>query len=625
MEYIKSVPLWVYIVLLGFITFYTHEITIASDMGWYMNSGLNIFLGKGFTNMDGSLVVDRGPIFPLMIAASYFLLGVSPWSAFWVIRIFCIANPLVIYFFGKKLYGKWVGFYAALFILTSYSMNFWSYRHLDAVWPFIVTLGLYFTLSGFDKKELKYFLFSGICLGISILIKEVSVIFLCVPILIVLFIGEYRKIYFAKGVVLNLCSAIIILIPWLYYLSVHNSLNLFIGEGGQIVGRELGGFLYLQGASDFGGSVDRTLLLLKRFISGLSGYYLDGRHSLASNFGIAPLFLFGWIFILVRSFQGDKWSKILFLCAVPMFPVLSVVGRKDWRVGQGIFFLCLSYLALSALIVWSGKRLSGYGWRGLQASSFLCFCVLVCILGVQVFGFGKRDLGYKESFKNSMMYEVFTEGKIEKKISGAFSNANLNKTIEKLTKIVTTGEGVLIDWWYGGMVVYLRFAGANSVFPMPFLWCGIDAIRSGQLPTSGDEKAFYIDSNNLALNPRFMIVMLFESQLSELLEKENIKYVILTPRNILLSSYFASSCCFDEVELIRSDKNKNDVYRIYRVLRLEESYEFSLPIIGQNLPRAMALLRLKDRDKYENLKNKYFYKIASLTPVEFAQIEREFD
>ena len=122
-----------------------------------------------------------------------------------------------------------------------------------------------------------------------------------------------------------------------------------------------------------------------------------------------------------------------------------------------------------------------------------------------------------------------------------------------------------------------------------------------------------------------MIVMLFESQLSELLEKENIKYIILTPRNILLSSYFASSCCFDEVELIRSDKSKSDVYRIYRILRLEESYEFSLPIIGNNLQRAMGILKLKDRDKYENLKNKYFYKIASLTPVEFAQIEREFN
>ena len=152
-EYIKNVPLWVYIVLLGFITFYTHEVSIASDMGWYMNSGLNIFLGKGYTNMDGSLVLDRGPLFPLMIAASYFLLGVSPWSAFGVIRIFCIANPLVMYFFGKKLYGKWVGFYAALFILTSYSMNFWSYRHLDTVWPFFVTLGLHFTLSGFEKKD----------------------------------------------------------------------------------------------------------------------------------------------------------------------------------------------------------------------------------------------------------------------------------------------------------------------------------------------------------------------------------------------------------------------------------------------------------------------------------------
>jgi len=82
------------LLLLGFITFYTCDISIADDMGWYMNSGLNIFLGKGYTDIDGSLIFNRGPVFPFMIAASYWLLGVSPWSAFWVVRIFCIATAV---------------------------------------------------------------------------------------------------------------------------------------------------------------------------------------------------------------------------------------------------------------------------------------------------------------------------------------------------------------------------------------------------------------------------------------------------------------------------------------------------------------------------------------------------
>ena len=67
-SHIKYIPLWVYLVLFGIVTYYTFEIAIYDDMGWYVNSGLNIFLGNGYTNIDGSAILQRGPLFPLMLA-----------------------------------------------------------------------------------------------------------------------------------------------------------------------------------------------------------------------------------------------------------------------------------------------------------------------------------------------------------------------------------------------------------------------------------------------------------------------------------------------------------------------------------------------------------------------------
>ena len=127
MHRLYKIPLSLFIAILGFSVFYTWEISVTPDMGWYMNSALNIFKGFGYTNMDGSLILNRGPIFPLMIAGSYKLLGASPWSAFWVVRIFCIFNPLIIYFIGKDYFGKRVAFAAALLILSSNIIFYWLF------------------------------------------------------------------------------------------------------------------------------------------------------------------------------------------------------------------------------------------------------------------------------------------------------------------------------------------------------------------------------------------------------------------------------------------------------------------------------------------------------------------
>ena len=218
LEAIRKIPFWAYLCLLGFITFYTYDIRITSDMGWYMNSALNIFLGKGYADIDGSSVWTRGPIFPLMIATSYWLLGVSPWSAFWVVRIFCILNPLMVYLLGKKFYGKWIGISAALLVLTSYSINYWSYRHLDAVWPFFVLTGVLSLSIAFEKEKVLYFLGAGLLVASALLIKETAILISPLPALLLLLVPDYRTRRNLWGCLTYFSVILLLVTPWIYYV-----------------------------------------------------------------------------------------------------------------------------------------------------------------------------------------------------------------------------------------------------------------------------------------------------------------------------------------------------------------------------------------------------------------------
>ena len=90
------------IICLGYISFTHVQNEIAWDMSLYMTYALNIFNGNGYVDMDGSPVFFRGPVFPFLIAASYRLFGVNALSALGVVKLFCVLNPVFLYYFGKR-------------------------------------------------------------------------------------------------------------------------------------------------------------------------------------------------------------------------------------------------------------------------------------------------------------------------------------------------------------------------------------------------------------------------------------------------------------------------------------------------------------------------------------------
>ena len=64
MKIIKKTPLWIIPLTIGIVTFLNNaNISIASDMGWYLDSAVNLFKGHGYMNMERSLILNPdGPL-----------------------------------------------------------------------------------------------------------------------------------------------------------------------------------------------------------------------------------------------------------------------------------------------------------------------------------------------------------------------------------------------------------------------------------------------------------------------------------------------------------------------------------------------------------------------------------
>ncbi len=615
------VPLWVYLAILGFLTFYTHEIRVAADMGWYMNSALNIFLGKGYADIDGSLILDRGPVFPAMIVAFYWLLGPSPWSAFWPVRVFCVLNPIMVYFLGEKFFGKKVGFAAALLVLSSYSADYWSYRHIDAVWPFFILAANYFIYLGFEKEKLRFFFISGVCFGTAILTKEVAILFLPLPLLIFLWVSEYRKKQRFSVAVVSTAVAVIMVIPWVFYLWRYDGLNLIIGMAGPWVAGSVFGLDHAGTPSSFAGSVEILISRLGDFGVGLWQHYFNGRNSIQANFMLAPGFVAAWIFTVVSAFKGDKSAKILVLNFFLFSPILFFVGKGDWRLGQSIFFLLLSYLALAFLLSWFADRMLSLKTDKHGFSTWLFFMMTTTLVAVQVFGESKRDLGYKYFIRDSVFYELLGSEKPNKTVLGPFGDKHLNGAIEEIKRIAAENDAIMVDWYTYARATYFKMGGKHPVSRMPLLWCFKHRILFDRRRNYEDENPLWIHSSGRPLAPLYNVFMLFESDLLEEIEDKKIKYVLLTPRMWQLNDYFSRSSSFEEILTIGTENKPRNMYRVYHVVGLKKLKQSVNPIFTEVFRQTMRKLKSHDKKKYEYFRDNYIYGLASFTPSEFKEIE----
>lgn len=602
-EHIKRIPLWIYLLLIGFITFYTYDIFIAADMAKYMTYALNILLKKGYIDLNGELTLSRGPIFPIMISWFYRLLGVSPWSAFWVVRIFCIFNPVVIYLLGKKLFGKKVGLISALLILTSYSVNYWSYRHLDAVWPFFIFMAILILIRGFELERNIYFILSGLFAAVAFLVKESSLLIFPLPPILLIVITEYRKKRNVIGTLIWVSVVFSVIFPWLYYIYYIKKI----------------GFVGVNIIFDSLNSNPNLPQLMKYYITGLIDYYSGFTQSLSVNFAISPLFIVAWLFTLFRAFQKDRGCIICIVCLMLLSPYIAFVGKNNMRLGQLIIFLLLSYMVIGYFLHYVFKfiefkltKLNKDSYKKVHNS--ISIIIVSLIIGIQIFIHWERDRGGVSFLKRSFFINYFQNTK-KREVKGVF-NESLYKVADWIESNVPYNAKIAGGSWAYNRVLYILTKGKFNFqyFPLLKLRYLSSEIRKQslsfenkkyslvefKLPPPNDLIFFSTHGRNN--NPRLAKGwLLYESHLLAELEEENIKYIIIGPVFNFLSKYFEKSNSFVKVS---SFNNSSD--QVFQIKGKINSSPHSIYITKRTIS-CLNTLKKKDLESFKFI-NKFLKK-----------------
>lgn len=591
-EALAAFPLWIFPLALSALTFINADGSVSTDMGWYLDSALNLFSGHGYLDIDHSPITHRAPGFPGLIAAAYAVLGVSVYSAFWIIRLFAILNPVVIFFVGHKLFNRWVGLIASLLYVTSYNVNYWSYRHLDAVWPPLGLLAILALVLAFERRSWIYAAISGATLGLTFIIKEIVIVFLPLPLLAWALLHRYRHRRNGVGIAIFGLSFLIVLAPWFAYVHAQTgSLENLLGFGGATVGQTFA-------SGEVEGAGFDLLAGISTYITGLSQYAFSttNEYSLIANFVLWPLFAVAWLYTLVVALIRRQSEALLLLAAGLFSPLLAYFGVRDFRLGQGVFFFGLTYLAsanflyqLTPLLIAGLQRIQRQiPFAPLLRRAIPITIVTLC-LGLQMFAAAPSNTVFLK--RSGVVQWLFGQGG-GMDLSGRYT-AEVNRVGDWITENIPEGSRFAMSFHSTARPIFFYSEGLYPVHLMPVLSTG------EPLPTheNRESQIVFMSAVRPDPHPRSRLYALREADLLGMLGERDISYVAVTPQRNFLSLYFANNRGFEQVAAFGGGQ-----YRIFKVDQPTPiSSEQYKPLITVAATQYLARLRQEDPPRYEDL------------------------
>jgi hypothetical protein len=391
----------VFIIVLGLCFFFKSGVETTGDSALYVSKGLKIFL---YNTYD---FYQRGPVFPLLIALSYKLFGISIESAFFVVRFFLIMCWVLIYWLALSLYSRKVAVASVALIITSYGMNLiGEYLLPDTIVPFFILSFLLVLLLAFRRMNNYLFAMAGLMLGFSVLVKEVALLFLPVPIIIAICIPAYWHRSTIIRIALFYLMMVGPLLVWVQFLG-HNdaSASNIVSMGGGAYSGELLPNIQSQNFSWMG--YMEGLWVKVRFI------YQE--HILTTSRLLGPFFLLAWVVIGIRGITSQNLSDWVLIAAfICSFPLVISLGGMQTRIGQLGFLIVFSYIVLAEVLSCFIKKIAESNllhaifpkYRS-QSFEFLFGGIILILILVQLFiGYKSTITIYKGTYQSTAYKNV---------------------------------------------------------------------------------------------------------------------------------------------------------------------------------------------------------------------------
>lgn len=197
----------------------------------YDRIAVNISKGSGFA-LYGVPTAFVAPLYPFFLSLIYTVFGHNYWVVKILQAIIGGLTSLIVFFIGKELFNYWTGFFSSLFVAVHPELiGISTFIYTETLNIFLLSLFVLFFIKGLkNNDDKKYYLLSGLFLGLSTLCKGVTLLF---PFLLLCFFIVDRGL---RKKLANLfpfvCVFVVTITPWTIRNYYHFKTFLPIATGG---------------------------------------------------------------------------------------------------------------------------------------------------------------------------------------------------------------------------------------------------------------------------------------------------------------------------------------------------------------------------------------------------------
>ncbi len=618
------------LLLLSIPVFTTGRSPLNSDQSLYLAEAINIADGHP-TYPTGEPVVHRAPLYPAFLAGAFQLTGVSLDSAYIVPQISIIANVLLLFFLGRALFGFWGGAGAAIAAASSlYLRGIGTTLFLDSTQITFLLASLLVYRRAETARSVPLMAFAGGLLGASFLIKEASVLFLPLPLVVGLAFGfepKWKQVLPAWFAGFAAATA-----WWWAWVYAHTGKLFLVGEPQGELALMLLAVLALGAGCTVAllrfappqfeaSKVSRTAAVLvltawnALFFVGLESQgwafdsdYLGHTASYLANIFLpnvqpAPLILAAWAWLIWSALRARPEATFLAICALLYASFFLLVADRGLSLRDQLPMIYVSYLALGGLTAGVAR----YAARidlGLTVRSFggAGAVGVVIVLGAIVIVSGS----------SASRASVVT-------LQDGWENPLARETASWLNENIEPGAPIMASRLYYSHVYFLT-GGDYAIHQLPTVEVDLRLDPGSQTPLSRASTLFRWEQHLMPADSvadqwlyltrypvKGYLIGLAENDLLLELERRDAEYVVLATLDAGFSSpsftgYFEDNPAFELLHVITA--SPHDEVRIYRadLDRLQpqqqpaqvtqSAYEYVVNLIGGETPASDYLSRI---------------------------------
>ena len=487
--------------------------TVDHDAIRYMTWALNILEGRGYTDIDGTMVTVRPPLYPLLLAALFHLAGASIFTAVWITKIFGICfNLLITYAIGRRLYGRVTGLLAGILLNGTIGLaTLYNEIKIDPIIIVFLNLSILFLITAYQEKKLPLAILAGFLLGITFLGKDTALLWLPLPLYLILVTPSFRTKQHIEMAYLIWLLFIFTLVPWWVWFYIQTGNIYMAGQITKSWGWMIKWFLLALPFLVFGLWLLRQAIFRRlSFLGRLPGWFYFGV-GFISWAAISRLFLillwWGWVqpldrFVIagieffqktlvehLEGFQFVPWAWLLIMIlaisrkqeqqpdrallflgmtCIPIWLFISdfpdtSVGRFD-EIRQMLALVSVSYLALARTITFSIETILNLIFI-LGRRRFLFEAVLTTSLLIGIAGSGlKQNISFMQSRNDDEPYHLR-----DQTVRNRMTPAVLNVTDWLEQNVPANSNILLISPLYHHSFYFLMLERFNF-FQLPFLY-----------------------------------------------------------------------------------------------------------------------------------------------------------